>query len=133
MLKRFLHWLDVTRMEWRMRRLYEARPLDFVRTRQWFDVGREISPAEAYDQLTCFVREVVASSRRPYGKGAYGFVLAAIWEGERDDRWETTFTYEGRKAFFSQLAARLEGWSLPPLAVMVGVLLYGDLALAADS
>jgi hypothetical protein len=133
LIRRFAHWLEVARVERQMRRRYKARPDDYARTRQWFNVGRDVAPADAYEQLLQFVRQTVALSPRPYGEGAYGLVLAAIWQGAgKDDRWETTFTYAERQAVYEQVTSKMANWSPPPLAMMVGVLPYGALAPAAD-
>jgi hypothetical protein len=129
---RFAHWLEVTAVQMRMLWQYRTRPSDYLRTRQWFNIGRDILPADAYTQVQHFVQETVALSPRPYGKGAYGLVVAAIWpDSDQGDRWETTFTYQERRSAYEQLAARIAGWPSPPLAVMVGILPYGSLALAA--
>jgi hypothetical protein len=133
MLKELLDWLETERIMLKMWWLHKTRCSEFERTRQWFNIGKDIEPPDAYAELMSFVRQTVALSPRPCGAGAYTLVLAAVWpENERQDRWETAFLYEERESAYAQLASRIQTWALPPLAMMVGVLPYGALGLAAS-
>lgn len=103
-------------------------------TRQWYNLDHERDPAELYSEVLRFVQRAVNLSPRPYGHGAYGLVLAAIWSVEDDDapadRWQPEeFTFQERQAVFDGLRERMGSWSPPPVAIMVGVLPYGALAL----
>lgn len=98
-------------------------------SRQWLDIGVQKTPEQVYSELQAFVKEVVGFSPRPYGHGAYGVILGAMWPPEEKpskiDRWQVTFTYQDRQDFYRQLAERLAGWPEPPLALMVVILPYG--------
>lgn len=117
---------DEVRMWWR------SRSGQYAVTRQWFNIGRDIAPEQAYDEVKRFVSHTVNLSPRPYGHGIYDLALAAVWPGEdddyRSDRWQPpSFTYQERQAVFERLAEHMVAWEPPPLAIMVAVLPYGSL------
>lgn len=101
---------------------------NYTKSRQWLDIGAAKSPEQVYAELQAFVKDVVGLSPRPYGHGAFGLVLGAMWGPEEQpttDRWQVTFTYQNRQDIYQQLTERLAGWSEPPLAVMVVIMPYG--------
>lgn len=117
-------WLEFL-MWWR----HKTQARQYVVQKMWFNLDRDISAQDAYDQAVRFVRHTINISPRPYGRGAYGLVLAAAWDGDRRDRWEVDFKYFQREGVYEQLAARMAEWSPHPLCIGIFILPYGSLAL----